>query len=472
MSSEASTEILSDFGLTRDQAKIYITVAKLGLASVSQISRISKVRREDVYRVLPKLEKMGLVEKILGTPIRIRALPVKEALSILIKREQKMAEQRISVLKGKSEEFLRDFKTTGPLSKLEGEEANFALVSQREAIMSKVQSMLNEAKKEIDIRCSRTKLVQFVQTFAEQLKKITKRGVRIRIVSDIPELDYYIPRIIEEYVMPGSLVDLRYTNLASGHYTIADFKQALIATTIEGNFADNPCLWTDNDSLMGLLQGNFENLWRDSIRWEAVETKAVGEKVTRFIEQLRPASHVIFVYDSVIAKYNVLFNYLKIGLENGEATVYVASEENPEQIEEAMKEFGIDLDRYKRNSALSILRYDDVYITDGKFDLDATIDFWNKLYKEALKKGFKGLRVTGEMACFFKHNLIQELIEYERALHRTLDIPIIAICAYNARTINKTNDPTNLYNELIKAHGTVLFAGIDNKLGKIEIRKE
>jgi hypothetical protein len=28
-----------------------------------------------------------------------------------------------------------------------------------------------------------------------------------------------------------------------------------------------------------------------------------------------------------------------------------------------------------------------------------------------------------------------------------------------------------LYTELVKAHGTVLFTGIDNKLGKIEIRK-
>lgn len=47
----------------------------------------------------------------------------------------------------------------------------------------------------------------------------------------------------------------------------------------------------------------------------------------------------------------------------------------------------------------------------------------------------------------------------------------IAICAYDASTLNKSKDPINLYTDLVKAHGTVLFAGIDNKLGKVAIRK-
>jgi len=74
------------------------------------------------------------------------------------------------------------------------------------------------------------------------------------------------------------------------------------------------------------------------------------------------------------------------------------------------------------------------------------------------------------MACFFKHNLVRELIEYEKTLHKVLDIPMIAICAYNANILNKSKDPINLYSELARAHGTVLFTGIDNKLGRMEIR--
>jgi len=43
---------------------------------------------------------------------------------------------------------------------------------------------------------------------------------------------------------------------------------------------------------------------------------------------------------------------------------------------------------------------------------------------------------------------------------------MIAICAYNVNMLNESKDPLNLYNELSKAHGTVLFTGLDKKLGR------
>jgi len=61
---ERNVEMLIDFGLTGNQARVYLAIARLKLATVGQISKVSKVRREDVYRILPKLEKMGLVEKL------------------------------------------------------------------------------------------------------------------------------------------------------------------------------------------------------------------------------------------------------------------------------------------------------------------------------------------------------------------------------------------------------------------------
>ena len=75
------------------------------------------------------------------------------------------------------------------------------------------------------------------------------------------------------------------------------------------------------------------------------------------------------------------------------------------------------------------------------------------------------------MACFFEHKLIKELLEYERAVHRMFDIPIIGVCAYNSNEVVEASNPMDLYNELLKAHSTVLFSGLSNNLGKIEIRK-
>ena len=193
-------------------------------------------------------------------------------------------------------------------------------------------------------------------------------------------------------------------------------------------------------------------------------------KIARIVRQLKPTNHVLFLYESSEDKYNVLFSYLKAGLEDGEAVLYIASEETPNQIRDAMKRFGVEVEKNEKAGALHILRYKDFYIIEGKFTISTTMSLIKKLYDEALTKGFKGWRATGEMACFFEHNLIQELIEYEKALHRVFDIPIIGVCAYNVNMLTRANNPINLYNELLRAHGTILFTGTDNKLGKIEIR--
>ena len=468
MPSEKNVEILTDFGLTGNQAKVYLATARLRLASVGQISKVSKVRREDVYRILPKLEELGLVERLLGKPTKIRATPVEEALSLLIKHEEDTARERVSTLKEKTETFLKDF-SRAPKLELK-EKAHFALLAKRESIMSRTLSMLQEAKREFDIVFSRGQIMQFIHSFAEEIKRTLNKGVRIRIVTEVPEYEDSLPRIIEERISPGDSVDLRYADLPSSHYLIVDFKEALISTATEGNMAQHPCLWTNSESLVVVFQGDFENLWHNSTSWKTIETTAVREKVMGFMEQLRPTNHLIFVYDNPEAKYNVLFNYLKVGLEKGEAGVYVASDEKPSQIRKAMKKFGIDLEKYERTGALHILGYEDVYTEDGEFSIATTMNSWSELYNRALKNGLKGLRVTGETAWFFERGLIQELIEYEKSLHRILDIPMVAICAYNANMLNRSKDPINLFNELARAHGTALFTGLDNRLGRMEIR--
>jgi len=389
--------MLSSFGLTHNQAKVYIAIAQLGIAS------------------LPKLEKMGLIEKILGTPTKIRAIPMEEALYVLIEREQEIANKRVSGLMSKKDEILKHYKRFSMETISEG--THFSLVSGREGIMSKELAMVKKAESAISIVTSRDKFTQFFNNYDQALKKATNRGIKVRMILNVTE------------------------------------------------HAD-PIM-----SLVVLLQKNFEGLWHASVELKNIKTEAVAEKLIHVLKDLRPTNHVIILYESPEAKYNVLFNYLRVGLENGEAAVYIASDENPSQIRDAMKRFDIEVEKNEKTGALRILGYNDHYIIEGKFNAAITMGLMKKMYDEALTKGFKGYRIAGEMGCFFKHNLVQELVDYERTLHRAFDLPIIGVCAYNSDMVIKAGNPMDLYNELLKAHGTVLFSGLDKELGKIEIRK-
>jgi len=467
LSLDEKAEMWSDFGLTRNQAKVYMTIAQLGLATVSQASKASKVRREDVYRILPKLEKTGLIERILGKPTKVRALPMEDALYVLIEREQEIANKRVSALMTKKDTILKHYK---PSTIKTNEEPHFAVILHREGIMSKELSMVKKAKSAINIVTSKDKFVQFFNNYDEALKKVTNKGIQIRMILNVIEHEDSILTTIKEYESARVPIDLKYTDQRSTHCMIVDYKEALVSTSTEPTLRETAYLWTDNSSLVGLLQKNFEGLWHASVEMKIIETEAVTEKLIHILEDLRPTSHAIVLYESLEAKYNVLFNYIKIGLENGEAVTHISSE-SLSQIRDAMKRFGIDVEKYEKTGALRILESDDFYFIDGKFDATTTIGLIHKLYNEALTKGFKRYRITGETECFFERKLVKELVEYEKILHKVFDLPFIGLCAYNTDMVIEASNPMDLYNELLKAHGKVLFSGLTKELGKIEIRK-
>lgn len=178
-------------------------------------------------------------------------------------------------------------------------------------------------------------------------------------------------------------------------------------------------------------------------------------EIVEFVKNMKATDHVILLYTNPKEKHDVLFTYLKAGLERGEAAAYVAGQEHPEQIKQAMREFGIDVGRYEKNGALRVIDYRDWYIIDGKFDVSKTLGLWKKILDESTAKGFKGLRVTGEMVCFFENKMVKELVEYERALHKTLEIPLTAICAYDQEVVAKEGG-VELLLDLLNAHSAKL----------------
>ena len=84
LSLKEGREILTHLGLTTNQAKVYLALVQLGQASSAKsISKVSNVSREQVYTILPKLQRIGFVKKILSTPTRYEAVPVEDVFSIL-----------------------------------------------------------------------------------------------------------------------------------------------------------------------------------------------------------------------------------------------------------------------------------------------------------------------------------------------------------------------------------------------------
>ncbi len=179
-------------------------------------------------------------------------------------------------------------------------------------------------------------------------------------------------------------------------------------------------------------------------------------EITEFLREMKLGTHAILIYGTPENKHDVLFSHLGFGANEGLA--YICSEENPEQIREGMRRFGIDVDGLKEKSRLAIRNYDEFYIVNGRVDTARIMDQWSDLAWKCTVTGLKGLRAAGETSCFFRQGKVRELTRYEYALHRKLELSIEAICAYSIVEMNNSGH-LEMVMPMLRAHDPVILAG-------------
>lgn len=87
MVEDERVQTLMNLGLTLLQAKIYLALAQAGKTKIETISKASNIARQDIYRIMPTLQKLGLAEKIVTTPTMYKATPIKEGYYLLLQNK-------------------------------------------------------------------------------------------------------------------------------------------------------------------------------------------------------------------------------------------------------------------------------------------------------------------------------------------------------------------------------------------------
>jgi len=168
---------------------------------------------------------------------------------------------------------------------------------------------------------------------------------------------------------------------------------------------------------------------------------------------------MVLFYNSQKEKHQIIFPFIEHGLEKGEAITYLSYERSPRQIIKDMSAFGIDVEKHGKKGALRILKGGEWYVENGTINKELVVKKWMKALSDATKNGFCGLRVSGEPTYFFRHNMLEPWMEYERSLPRTFDFPMTAICRYKTRDLASHNMSYLL--ELVRIHShSITFTSI------------
>ena len=144
------------------------------------------------------------------------------------------------------------------------------------------------------------------------------------------------------------------------------------------------------------------------------------------------STHLCQFYQTEEDLVDILVPYFKSGLENNEFCMWVTSEPlNEKEAKAALKKAVKNLDDYIKKGQIEIVPHSEWYLKDGVFDLRRVLNAWIDKLNHALKQGYDGIRVTGNIAWLEKGDW-GSFKDYEAELDRVVgDYRMIAICTYS-----------------------------------------
>ena len=95
-----------------------------------------------------------------------------------------------------------------------------------------------------------------------------------------------------------------------------------------------------------------------------------------------------------------------------------------------------DLDAYLKKGQLEILDYRDWYLKGGKFIPNRVLKGWAEKEKQALKQGFKGLRLSGDITWITKKDW-NKWVNYEKKVDSLINkYKMTGLCTYPLKKLD------------------------------------
>jgi sugar-specific transcriptional regulator TrmB len=259
---EDLVEKMTNFGFTINQAKVYLSIVQAGKTGVGRISKNTQLHRQDIYKLLPKLEKMGLITRTIDKPFMIEALPIKKALESIISKEKEKSDQKIAQLEKNLNE-LSDTIQQQPESK---EDARFTLLTTDEAILNRSEQSFKKRIKNLmlvtTVEQIKTPATHFFHTYTQ---KIEDNKAKLRLIIVGTENKEEVTQIAEK-IAPrnGSFKVKLIDRCACKNYQLIDDKEVWIATHQKTQAGYPSILWTNDPNIVGAYRESFNETWSSS----------------------------------------------------------------------------------------------------------------------------------------------------------------------------------------------------------------
>jgi sugar-specific transcriptional regulator TrmB len=242
-------------GLTLCQAKVFISLTKLGEASTEEIAKASNIARPNVYQTFEALQKAGLVEKKITKPIKFRPIEMKRAIQILLANKTQQYEKAKKHSAALEKKYEKNENRQYSLSDNE----DFILIPKKTNNKQRMYASYRKALSNISHISSLETIKNWGSADLKVIEETSKRGVKMRfLINDPPEMTKakFLTKIPLEIRITPTRLPMNFVLFDRNelHINILDVK----------NINLSPHLWTNNSCIILLAEGYFEQVWEKS----------------------------------------------------------------------------------------------------------------------------------------------------------------------------------------------------------------
>ncbi len=259
---EAIENALVKLGLSKNEIRVYVYLARTGMLKASEISEVISLHRTETYRILRDLEKIGLVSSVFEKPLKFVATPFEKTLDILIESKK----LRLQLLERKKTDLVSLWvalpKAEVELSKKEV----FQILEGDEQINLKAEEILNKSQSQVCMFASDSDIAHFYHSgLLDKLEGIEKKDFSVRLLAkDSAKSKFFIKELKLNGVRSSATCP---EDLSS--FIIVDQEQLLFLINKNGEPKDEmdekkeklAALWTNYEAFIKALGALFSELW-------------------------------------------------------------------------------------------------------------------------------------------------------------------------------------------------------------------
>jgi sugar-specific transcriptional regulator TrmB len=190
---ETVEKALNRLGLSKNEVRVYLFIARTGEHKASEISEALSLHRTETYRILRDLEKKGLVLSVFEKPLKFIATPFEKTLDLLIETKK----MKINLLE-KRKDGLVEIWLSLPRTETEQERKEvFQILEGEEQISLKADELLNNAAKDVLVFTSEQDITNFYHSgIFDTLEKQSKRTVNVQLLTNYsPKSCFFIEKL-------------------------------------------------------------------------------------------------------------------------------------------------------------------------------------------------------------------------------------------------------------------------------------